>query len=198
MKKVIVSILLGLGISLSAGSVQAIIIGFDPPVEVVPLGEPAVVDIIISGLGDFAPPSLSIFDLDVSFDNSILGFGSVTFGDPMLGDQLDPLGLGSITADTPGVGTVNLFELSFDDPLTLDTLQAGSFTLATLSFDTLGLGTSPLGLTINALGDASGDPLEQVRADSGAVSVVPEPATFLLMGAGLAGIAGLRRKRPSK
>ncbi|MFQ5658070.1 MAG: PEP-CTERM sorting domain-containing protein [Candidatus Methylomirabilales bacterium] len=198
MKKLIISILLGLGISLTASPVQAMItLGFEPVEQVVPLGQSVDVDITISGLGDFAPDSLGTFDLDVGFDPDILDFSAVTFGDPILGDQLDLLGFGSFTSVTPGVGVVNLFELSLDFPGDLDTFQPGAFSLVTLTFDTKSIGTSPLELAVNSLGDAFGFLLAGT-VESGKVDVVPEPGTFLLMGVGLAGMAGLRRRRLSK
>ena len=178
---------------------HAVIIDFAPDIQVVDVGTPVDVGVVISGLGDGLPPSLSTFDLDVSFDPLILLLNNVTYGDPILGDQLNLFGLGSVTLTTPGAGTVNLFELSLDDPTDIDNLQATAFTLATLRFDTLGVGTSPLGLSINALGDADGGPLE-ADAGHGSITaratttepVIPEPCTGLLLSYGLVGVV-LRR-----
>jgi len=194
-KSSFLAFVLGLTIFLSGTSAQAASIEVSPVSQNIQIGNPVDVDLTISGLGDFAPDSLSTFDLDLLFDSSILGFNSVAFGDPVLGDQLDLFGLGSLTSFDDSVsGVVNLFELSFDLPGDLDTLQAGSFTLATLTFDTLGLGTSSLDLSINALGDAFGDPLV-ADLSSGSVTVVPEPSTMLLLGSGLAGLGFFRRRR---
>ena len=95
-----------------------------------------------------------------------------------------------------GGGTINLAELSL---LTDLSFQADSFTLATLLFDGTALGTSPLALSDVILGDAWGDPLEATLESSTVTvrsgnNVVPEPATMLLVGTGLAGFAGMRRR----
>ena len=171
---------------------NAILIEFDPASQGVPVGNPVDVDLTISGLGDFASPSLGAFDLDISFNPALLAFSNVIYG-----DQLDILGLGSVQITTPGVVNVNLLELSLDLPSDLDTLQAGSFTMATLTFDTLAVGTSSLDITINALSDAFGDPLF-ADVQSGSISPVPEPATILLLVSGMAGLGMFGRRKFKK
>jgi hypothetical protein len=71
--------------------------------------------------------------------------------------------------------------------------QAGSFVLASLTFDTLALGTSPLDISINALGDAWGNPLTaDIQGGNVNVAPVPEPATIVLISIGLASLVGTR------
>jgi hypothetical protein len=175
---------------------SAITISLDPTSQTLGLGSLIEVDLRVSDLGNFVPPSLSTFDLDVLFDPAILSFNSVSYGDPVLGGQLDIFGLGSLTLTTPSIGSVNLFELSFDSAADLNNLQVGAFVLATLSFDTLAIGVSPLSVLVNVLGDADAAPLN-ASASGGSVtvnpSVIPEPASLLLVGAGL--LAVIRRRR---
>jgi hypothetical protein len=159
------------------------------------------IELFISGLGIGGAPSVGEFDLDVTFDPAVIGFSSASFGDPILGDQLDVFGLGSITSATPGADFVNLFELSFDSASDLNDWQADSFTLATLTFDLLSTGTSPLGLSLWSLADADA---ENLSADlfGGSIDVnaapVPEPATLILLFSGMAGLGVFGRKRIRK
>jgi hypothetical protein len=164
----------------------------------VTLGNTASVTLDISGLGNGT--ALGTFDISVGFNSGILGFASTTYGDPNLGDQLDLESFGTITTTTPGVGTVEVFELSFDSPSVLTSSQASSFILATLKFDTLGAGQSPLSISVNALGDASGNPLNASTLD-GTVTVnsstvtEAEPGSLILLGSGLLALCGAARKR---
>lgn len=164
---------------LAGTTAHAISLGFSPSSQVAPVGSSVDVDLVISGLGDFMPDSLGVFDLDVLYDPAILGLTNVAFGDPGLGDQLDLFGFGSFSGVGGAPGAVNIFEISFDFPADLDALQPGSFTLARLSFDVLANGTSPLDLANVILGDAFGAPLA-ADVDPGSVTGVPEPGTITL------------------
>lgn len=166
---------------------RALTLGFDPEAASVAPGSSVEVRIVISGLADSAAPSLGSFDLGVAYDPAIVQLTGVTFGDSALGDQLDLMGLGSISSfDDSVAGALSLYEISLDLAADLDTLQAGSFGLATLSFDTIGSGSTPLTLQSVVLGDANGDPLA-AELVGGSIRV-PEPAlAALALAAGLMG-----------
>ena len=137
----------------------------------------ATVALDISGLIP-GTTALSTFDVNVGFNSSVVNFASAAYGDPILGDQLNFNGL-AFQATAPGVGTTELFELSLDDPSTLLSSQPASFTLATLTFDAVGTGTSALGLSVNALGDQNGNSLSATLQNgsitvTGATGQVPE------------------------
>jgi hypothetical protein len=117
--------------------------------ETVSAGGVATVSLDVSGLGKGT--ALGAFDLNVGFNSSIVSFASASYGDPVSGDQLNLEGFGTYTNTTPGNGTTELTELSFDSSAALLSSQATSFTLATLSFDALTAGSSALTLSVNGL-----------------------------------------------
>ncbi len=144
------------------------------------------VGVSISGLGNATAPSLGAYDLDLLFDRDHLSYVGAVFGDPVSGNELDPLdlGLNPSAAALAGAGRLNLFELSLESATELKELQADSFILAVLNFDFLIAGSSQLSLNVNALSDANGDPLQAVAAPI-AVTSVPLPPAFVTMAAGL-------------
>lgn len=168
---------------------HAALVGLDPESQTVTVGNPVNVDVFISGLGDSTAPSLGTFDLIIRFDENIVSFSDAAFG-----NQLDIRGLGSLTEVTTATGAVEIFQLSYDSAEDLDTYQAGSFSLATLIFDTLSVGVSPLSIEVISLGDAYGDSLA-ADLGSGCVSVVPVPGAVWLLGSGLLGLMGVRRRK---
>lgn len=166
---------------------QAITISLNPTSPITTVSSSFDVALVISGLGSGTAPSLGAFDLDVGYDSVVLGFSNVVFG-----NQLDLFSLGSLTFFSSGAGSVNLYQLSLDDLNDLNTLQADSFTLATLSFNALSAGVSPLSISLNAISDADGNALaiDSIVGDSVTVNAnpntgsVPEPAAWMLLGLG--------------
>ena len=190
-KALFLAVVLGFVVFFSL-SALAITIGFEPASQIVPVGELVSVDLVISGLGDYSEPSLGSFDLNITYDTAILDFTGYT-----LGSYLGDISLWEAVDDSWGEttpGTINLAEVSLLSVSELDALQPSSFPLATLTFDTLTIGTSSLDISITALADAYGDPLS-ADVQSGNISPVPEPASFILIGFGLGGIGISRRKK---
>lgn len=184
-----------LGLVFVCAPAQAGLLSLAPSPQTVNAGATLSVDLQISGLGDATSPSVGVFDIDVFFDTLLL-----SFDDAIYGTGLDVLGLGSLQITTPGAGAVNLFELSFDTPDELNTLQPAAFTLATLHFTALTAGTSALDLAVNAIGDADGADLP-VTVQNGSVIIdappstaVPEPQSLALLLAGLTLLGVVRRR----
>lgn len=195
-KPLILFVIVGLAIGLGASTAQAISLDFSPVSQEVILGNQVVVDLMITGLGDGAAPSLGAFDLDVAFDPAILSFNDVAFG-----NQLSSFGLGSTQDVLPGDGLIDLFEISFETEGNLNSYQDSAFVLASFTFDTIGVGTSPLTIIQDNffyLGDASAFPLFADELLSGSVTVsapVPEPTTILLLAVGLGGLGFVKRRK---
>ncbi|MBN2132032.1 MAG: hypothetical protein JW741_21200 [Sedimentisphaerales bacterium] len=171
----------------------------NPVSQTVGLGETADVVIGISGLGDFTPPALGAFNLGLGFDPAILSLNTVVFGDQVAGiDHLAPGGPGGSITDfglsTPD--TLVMYEISLESVPDLVALQPGAFDLATVTFNTVGPGTSPLLLGSIVLSDEWGNPLWPnqlfVPAEITVTSCVPAPGALLL---GIAGVGFFARWR---
>lgn len=129
----------GRGVLLAAASVLAIgqadayTVSLSPVAQTVDRGSVVAVDVVISGLGG---TGLGSYSLDLGFDAGILAFDRA----------VDAFNMGDAVGlfVTPDAGTLVLTDASFDDPDVLRARQGDTFTLLTLYFNTLALGTADL------------------------------------------------------
>lgn len=173
-------------------------LSFNPVNATVDVGDTFEVEIWINDLA----PELAVFDFNVLYNVEILSFVDYSLGlglgvdvDPAWGEETDSW---DTSFGDDGAGTLNLGVLSLLEDFSY---QADSLLLATVAFYALSAGSSTLVLDSVLLGDA--DAWEIVATlTEGAVTVnaaqtapVPEPATGLLFGMGVAGLAALQRRR---
>lgn len=179
-----------------------ITLAVDPIQASVAVGATTTIDLTISGLGAMSPPSLSAFDLDLTFDPARVEISNTLFGSSSAPfDQLDIGGAGSITqADQPSSGELHLVEVSLDSPSVLDSQQQASFVLAEIGLRGLQTGTTLLSLSVNTLGDSQGNPLSAAAVTGGTLSVTgttvtPEPASLTLLCSGIGVLLALVLRR---
>lgn len=147
------------------------------------VGNTVLVNVVISGAVD-----LYAYQFSLLFNPAVLQATGSTEG--------AFLPTGGTTFFVPGMVDNTLGAVNFTVGTLLGTLPGvnGGGTLATLSFNATGLGTSTLGFRdVLVLDSELLDVTTQVQGSS--VSVVPEPGSWLMLGLGLAGVAGLARRR---
>lgn len=177
--------------ALSMNVANAITVSLDPIASTVNVGNTVDINLIISDLGAFVPPSLGSFVLEVAYDDSLLSFDSAVYSN-FLGAGLD---IDFVT--TTGTGFVELDNFSFLSDIDLDGIQDSSFLLATLTFNGLNEGISDLITTPIDFSTAAGaDITSSVLVTNATVEVlnVPEPTTPLLMLSSLLLLGGFRHK----
>ena len=182
--------LVALMLALSVTPARGIAIDFVPTQQSVGLGEPVVVDIVVSGLGDFAAPSLSAFDLDVIFDPGVLAVEGVGFG-AFLGEARLGEAISSFEVVAPGI--LDLFELSLLTGTDLNARQPSVFTLAIVTFRAVGKGARPLEMRIDGLADELARPL--IATEGSAIVLVTAPSALVILASGLVGWLALYRSR---
>lgn len=193
------ALLLG-AVNLKADSVVLTVV---PGSSTVNVGSKVSVQVEISGLQGDAPngPSLGGYEFLFSYNSADLGDPVVTFGDPILGDELALDSTPSITCIGTACGASTDFpleigEVSLNSIAQLNGGQAADFTLATITFTALSKGTSSLDLSDVTLADENGNALALGETVDSSIIVgsTPEPrAGVLLLAAGLIAIFARRR-----
>ena len=179
------SLLLGLLGFAYLPSAQAVpFLVFQPTLQSFNQGDTVTVDVAVTGLGS---EIVAAYDLDVAYDNSLLNAVSLSFG-TNLGDPLSFETLQSSNSLSPVVDLAEVSLLSDADLQALQSSLGGTVVLAQIQFNALGAGDT------SSLQFASGS---EVKGANNQVIVnvsVPEPATGLLLGAGLIPLVVGRKK----
>jgi len=175
---------------------SAITLSFDPTSATLNPSDTLAVDIVVSDLGGEV---VSAFDLDVSYDPSVLSATGVQFtnnlGDPNLFQAL-------VVSDLSTPGIVDFAENSLITPF-LPAIQGDSVVIATLSFLAIGIGVSELLFVPDTVPQVSGQDLKGLSNNilaleavgDASISVVPLPGALWLMLTGLMGIGFASRRR---
>ncbi len=190
---IVSSLLLGCLLTQAPALAAPIPIEFVPADQSVLLGRQVTVDVVIGP----SASNIATYDMKVSWDSSLLSLSAVAFG-TSLG------GAGNAVVDVFfGTGFADVTEFSFLG--SLDGFQDGTpFRAFTLSFETLGIGTSALTLMGNILGQpapfsflgSETGPALEAAPGAGSITitqVVAEPSTLLLLILGFAGLGAMRK-----
>ncbi len=167
---------------LTIGSAQAATVSFDPLASSAGSGDTFFVDVTGSGFPTTEGGGVNLF-----YDASIVTVTSVSI-DAGIWDFVNDFG----TIDN-GTGTVSDILVS-----AFPGVATGSFVVATIEFQAVGLGSSPLTITESALNPwASGGSAinPSFQAGSVTVSTVPLPGAVLFFMSGLLGLIGIAKKR---
>jgi len=178
------------------GQVQAApVVTVSPATQNVGVGDPASVNILVSGLTE----AVGGFSFVLDFNESFLSFVDYTFnlGNVLGAGPTDDLSFGLIDANSLDVFI--LADVSATEA-ELEAAQGATFVLATVNFTGLANGLSPLILSNVTLSMFDGiTAIQGVTARNGEVCVggnctVPEPTSMLLVATALGALVLRRRK----
>ncbi len=158
-----------------SGRAMAYSISLTPASQTIGVGQSATAHVNLSVTGQ---EQLFGFNFGLAYDPAVLSFNNLAFG-PALSGYLT-----GFTPPSAGSGLV-----TFDGALDLFSttgLTAGTYKLASVFFEGIGQGTSPLALSGEVLDMDPQANLVPLRADASVT--VPEPGMMLLFGLGVAGL----------
>ena len=120
MKNIVKSLIIGLAaLALVSNARAQVTLSLVPTPQSIGVGDPASVDLVISGLGNLAAPSLGAFDVDLTYNPVVVSANPLTFG-----TLLDLGTLGSIQfSDLSTPGLIHLDEVSFETATDLNNFQ---------------------------------------------------------------------------
>ncbi|MEE9423897.1 MAG: autotransporter domain-containing protein [Methylococcales bacterium] len=142
---------------LLSSQLHAVTLGFFPSTANVTSGSPFSVDLRISDIDNNT--AIGDYDFDINFSSSVLSIGE---GDVTFGNQLQQSGVASLQSVNIENGQLNISEVSLNDRGVLNASQGDEFTVATLNFTADAPGVSQLGVSVNALGNQTGSPVDSV------------------------------------
>lgn len=143
-------------------------------------GNSFFVDIFVSGVPVATP--LNAFEFDLDFNSSVVSAVSVVSG----GFLLAPVIVSENNVAPPDV--------NFAAATLLPAGASGDGVLAQVAFNAAAGGMSALTLNDVNLSRPFGIPITGFTLSNGSITVVSEPATLLLFGAGLLALVGVRRR----
>lgn len=161
--------------ALLPGLASAAVMFVTPASQTVGLGTQVGLTVQVS---DVLPDGLSAYDFTLRFDPAVLGFARV--------EDAQNLGAAVGLGATDVGGGVLLSDFSFELVADLLALQSPSFSLFTIYFDAIGVGTSALSIEGLSTFNAQGDPLTYNTVGASVtvtprVTRLPEPASLALV-----------------
>lgn len=176
----------GCALAIMLPASAGLLLSVEPSSTTVGIGGLVTVDLRISGLTP--PPGLAGYAIDLNYDAAYVAPLSVSYG----------TGLGSsVTFVDLTTNPLFVSEVSLETAQSFFDGQPGSFLLASLTFQGVALGTSPLAFAAStSLTDENGTSLV-FNTVAGAIQVVPEPgqvAGTMAMLAVAGGFVFLRRQ----
>jgi hypothetical protein len=172
-----------LGAVATQASAATPVLSIDATPDPAVLGSSVSLDILITGIQD-----LYAYQYTLSFNPAVLQATGVSEGSFLASGGTTYFDGGTID------NTLGSISFAFDTLIGPGPGVSGSGALAHISFNVTHAGSSTLSFSDVLFLDSSFGDLG-VQADTRILQAVPEPASFALLGAGLAGLAAWRRRQ---